>query len=358
MNPRLQEQYELSKRPYLEGDTPVDWQKYINMRSWRYVLEINSQCNLHCALCHAGNRQGYEYHPGVMDMAMLEDVLDKIKSENPEATVCAYVNSEPFLNPKLAECVTAIKRRGLKCELATNGHVLRDLDNVIAAHPDLFTVSISGWTQDVYERAHRGGDIEVVKQNIIRMAEANRRAAVPVVFGISYHLYKDNQGEQLEAAKEFAKNLGIILVMSKARAITIENTVSALRELELLPEYNCLPYSKHPVAEGLYLPLPKSSKDFVDSMERLLFHPLDAQTVYAKWPVASVCAIADVFTEIRHDGRVQLCAWTDDMRLTLGDYLKMSQDQIQEARVGHPLCQECLRYRLNLYFHVVNSVIK
>lgn len=113
------------------------------------------------------------------------------------------------------------------------------------------------------------------------------------------------------------------------------------------------PYEPRPELD-LNKILPPGKQEFIEAMQRLQFHPANAKEFYARWPVAPVCAIADVFTEIRHDGRVQLCAWTDDMRLTLGNYLEMSQDQIREARIGHPLCQECLRYRLNLYFHIVD----
>ena len=127
--------YALSARPFIEAPGPVP-ESVLGLKAWRYVLEISSQCNLRCALCHAGNREGYQYKPGIMDMALMERILDKITTENPRAIVCAYVNSEPFLHPRLAECIASIKRRGLRCEVSSNLNFMRDLDAVLAARPD------------------------------------------------------------------------------------------------------------------------------------------------------------------------------------------------------------------------------
>lgn len=312
-------------------------------------------CNLKCALCHAGNREGYEYHPGVMDADLMERILDKIKTENPNAVVCCYVNSEPFLHPRLAECVASIKRRGFRCEIATNLNVIRNLEGVLAAKPDILTVSVSGFTQEVYGRAHRGGNIETVKENLKVLAETNRKGNYGIFLGVSYHMYRDNLGDELAQMKAYTESLGMLFMLSWARVITIENTVAALRQLDQEAGVPVEPYAIGPDGLDLNRILPPAKADFIKSMERVKFHPARAREFYSRWPVAPVCLIADVFTEIRWDGRVQLCAWTDDMRLTIGNYMEMNQYQICAARRGHSLCRECLKYRLNYYFHIVGA---
>lgn len=172
--------------------------------------------------------------------------------------------------------------------------------------------------------------------------------------GVSYHMYRDNQGEEMEKMREFTNNLGILFMVSYGRTICIENTVQALRFLDQQAGKEVLPFvvvDKFPDVNKI---LPPAKPEFIEAMRRLQFHPLNARELYARFPESPVCRIADVFTEIRWDGRVQLCAWTDDMRLTLGNYLEMTQEQISEARRGHPLCQECLKYRLNYYFHITD----
>lgn len=355
-NEELIAAYKASSRPYVEAPGPVP-ESVLGLKSWRYVLEVSSMCNLRCALCHAGNREGYEYKPGVMDMALMEKILDKIHSENPSAIVCAYVNSEPFLHPHLPEVIKSIKRRGFRCEIATNLNYMQNLDQMLAAKPDIITVSVSGFTQEIYSRAHRGGDIEKVKKNIQELAAARVRGNhYGVMVGVSYHMYNDNLGEEMDQMKLFTQGLpgDWLFMISWGRVICIENTVQALRHLEQAKTGTYRPFSIGKDGLDLNALLPPAKPEFMESMKRLRFHPAKAAQFYARWPAAPVCVIADVFTEIRWDGRVQLCAWTDDMRLTLGNYLEMTQDQISAARRGHPLCEECLRFRLNHYFHITD----
>jgi len=214
---------------------------------------------------------------------------------------------------------------------------------------------VSGWTQEVYGRAHRGGHIETVKKNLKELSEARIRGNHYDIFvGVSYHMYNDNLGDELNKMREYAESLGYVFMLSWGRTICIENTVQALRHLEAKRNGSVRPYEIGKDGMDLNTMFPPAKPEFLKSMERLRFHPEKAAAFYSRWPVSPVCLIADVFCEIRWDGRVQLCAWTDDMRLTLGNYLEMTQEQISAARRGHPLCKECLRYRLNYYFHITD----
>jgi len=58
----------------------------------------------------------------------MEKCLDKMKTENPNAVVCVYVNSDPFLHPRMPEVVAAVKARGFRCEFATNLNKMKNLD--------------------------------------------------------------------------------------------------------------------------------------------------------------------------------------------------------------------------------------
>lgn len=350
----LSEAYALSARPFIEapGPTPAD---KLKLKSWRYVIEVNSTCNLKCILCASGNRNGYDYQSGIMDMDLLQRVLDKIATENPAAVVCCYANSEPFAHPRIDEVVAHIKMRGFRCELSSNFNIWRNVEATYQQHPDLFTVSVSGWTQDVYGRHHVGGDVELVKENLSKLAEIHSRSDKSICVGVSYHMYRDNTGEdQMGEMKRFAEELGFQFLVSWARVITLEPTVAALRYLDKQDGIAVEPYSIRENGINLNEILPEANPDFIKNMDLLQFHPKRARQVYARFPVAPVCIIADVFTYIRWDGRVQLCPWVDDMRMTLGNYLDMSQEELSAARRGYPFCKECLKYRLNLYFHIVD----
>src|SRR5262245_21806937 len=113
MNERVEAAYREASKPFHRGGGGLITPKETSLRSWRYFLEINSACNLRCPTCTKGNQKGYDHQTGLMDMQVMQDCIDKISRENPNAYVLLYGNSEPFLHPKLPECVAAIKARGL-----------------------------------------------------------------------------------------------------------------------------------------------------------------------------------------------------------------------------------------------------
>lgn len=353
----LKAAYELSKRPYIECEGPIP-ASVLDTKSWRYLIELNTACNLRCSMCINGNAAGYERIRAneVMPDDLLEKVLAKIKTENPGAIVCPYGNGEPFLHPRLAEGIAAIKRYGFRCELATNLHYTNRMDDVLAAKPDFVIVSVSGFTQETYEKAHRGGDIEKVKANLKVLADARVRGNhYDVAVAVSYHMYNDNLHE-LDLMDAYTKSLGLFFMKSWARTISLENTIQAMRFLDEQNGGMVVPFAIGSDGKDWNTLLPPAKPEFIKDMDRLRFPPYRARALYARFPVSSVCIIADVFTYIRHDGAVPLCCWIDDRRLKLGNYLEMSQEQISAARRGHGLCKECLKYRLNLYYHVADCL--
>ena len=228
LSPELAAELEQASKPFIESKGAIT-AEHTRMKSWRYFLEINSACNLRCPTCTKGNMEGYEHKTGLMDMELMEKILDKIQSENPNAIVFTYGNSEPFLHPKLPECITAIKRRGLHPEMSTNLNHLQRVEETLEADPDLIIISLSGWTQEVYEKGHAGGKIEKVKDNMRILAETNNARPNRVSILVNYHVYKDNQHE-IPLMKEYALNLGLGFFTSYARAISMENAIQYCRD--------------------------------------------------------------------------------------------------------------------------------
>lgn len=321
--------------------------EHCRMKSFRYFLEINSQCNLFCPTCTKGNQKGYEHQTGLMDPVLMEKIIDKIKSENPEAIVFLYGNSEPFIHPRLAECIASVKRRGLNCQLSTNLNFIRNVDGVLAAKPDMIIISLSGFTQDVYVKGHAGGNIEKVKEHMKVLAEACSKTDKATAISVNYHVYTDN-GHEIALMKEYAKGLGIGFFTSYARAISMENAIQYNRSLDA----NATPFEIQPGRPDLNVALPPIGQTYIDAMKRLVIPPNKAPEMFKDFPTHSVCPIGWMFCFIRHDGKTEMCACVADRRLTLGDYLDNTQDQLIEQRTGHAICLQCTKYHLRYYFHM------
>jgi MoaA/NifB/PqqE/SkfB family radical SAM enzyme len=349
MNDELIADYVEASRPFIEGGGAITAKEY-GMKSWRYFLEINSACNLACPTCTKGNKAGYDHETGVMDPDLMEKCIDKIASENPNAIVFLYGNSEPFIHPRLPECIASVKRRGLRCELSTNLNYVQRLDETLDARPDFMIISLSGFTQDVYVKGHAGGNIDKVKANMLLLGEANSRASQRIQISVNYHVYKDNGGAELESMRAFAAECGIGFFTSTARAISMENAIQYCREHDESAERFAIQENR-PDWNNL---LPPVSKQWNETMDRLKIPPDKARGMYDKYPVAKVCPVGagGIFTFIRHDGKLQLCACTADRRITQGNYLDATPDEMIEKRTDHAICQQCMKYRLNLYFMI------
>lgn len=347
-------QYAEAIRPYCECGGPIPPSAF-NTRSWRYFVEINSACNLRCVLCAVGNRKGYEHVNATMDMALLSRVLDKIKSENPNAIVMPYGNSEPFLHPQLPECIAAIKQRGLRCEVASNLNHINRLNDFLAAGPDALFISVSGFTQAIYSRSHVGGDIEVVKANMRLLKDALKACGRPPHTMVHYHMYRDTIGPEFDQMKAFSEGLGFQFINSWARCITMENTIQYLRWLEKERTGTVSPIPIGKDGRDWNALLPPATEKFKENVERLSISPAKAAEMYAQFPTQEVCPVGDIFTFIRHDGQASLCGCVADRRMVLGSFLDCTQEQLSHLRRGNSICHECLKYRLNLYFHVVDG---
>lgn len=355
MTPELAAEYEASCRPLWEGEGNALEERHTKMHSHRYFLEINSACNLKCPTCTKGNQPAvdglkYDHKNGVMDWELMEKCIDKIRNENNQALVFLYGNSEPFLHPKLPECIAAVKARGLRCEFSTNLNYVQRVEETLDARPDFIIISLSGFTQEVYVKGHAGGNIDKVKANMAIIGEANRTRQIPI--NVNYHIYKDNEHE-LPIMREFAASHGIGLFTSIARAISMENAIQYCRE----KDSESTPFEVQDGRPDWNHLLPPPSQQWRDTMDRLKIPPTQARKMYEGWPEHPVCPVGagSIFTFIRHDGKVQLCACTADRRITIADdYLSTNVNEMMERRVGHAVCKQCMKYRLNLYFMIAS----
>ena len=59
--------------------------------------------------------------------------------------------------------------------LSSNLNVFKNAPAILAEAPDKLMLSVSGWTQGIYERYHRGGNIETVKKNMAEVAALRKR---------------------------------------------------------------------------------------------------------------------------------------------------------------------------------------
>lgn len=143
-----------------------------------------------------------------MSVDMLTRILDKSVNEARVLSVQLYHYNEPTLIPHMHRMIEECHKRGLPVFLSTNLVVWRNIPDIIASGPETFLISVSGFTQSVYERSHRDGDIELVKANMRKVAALKHpRTTVQV----SWHRYNYNDHE-MPLMEALAKELGFNFV--------------------------------------------------------------------------------------------------------------------------------------------------
>jgi MoaA/NifB/PqqE/SkfB family radical SAM enzyme len=161
-----------------------------------------SACNLLCKSCPSGRRETGQ--GGIMSPEMLDRILCKCTAEATVLVVQLYFYNETFMVPHMDKLIGVCHKYKAPALLSTNLTLFKRGPAILAARPDRLIISVSGWTQPIYERSHKGGNIEVVKKN---MAEVARLRDPRTDISVTWHRYPYNEHE-MPLMREYAHKLG------------------------------------------------------------------------------------------------------------------------------------------------------
>lgn len=166
------------------------------------VLVTDAICNLSCKSCPAGRKESQPSKQ--MSVEMAERIIKKACDEARVLSVCLYYFNEPLLHPNIVELVKLCHKYKKKSLLSTNLVRWKNVEEVMAEEPFNVIISLSGFTQSVYERYHKNGDIEKVKEHLVKLKSIRKpKTAIQV----SYHRFAYNLHE-LPLMEKFVKDLG------------------------------------------------------------------------------------------------------------------------------------------------------
>jgi MoaA/NifB/PqqE/SkfB family radical SAM enzyme len=295
-------------------------------------IDSFTMCNLRCPSCAVGDYNRSAGRPlntrRMMTPQTLGLILDKALREIQTIEGIGFFNwTEPLLHPRIAELVAEVSGRGLMCWISSNLNVLRDPDALLTARPHEIIVSVSGFHQDVYQRGHAGGDIEAVKSNMVRLADAeqNTRSETHRTWlRLVYHRYADNADDEREMQR-YAESLGFVFSPTWAYVTSVE------RVLDL-----------HTGA--------RQFKEDDELMERLALPFAEAMRLVSKTPAQS-CAHIGGRLVLDSDANVYLCCASSAAATNLvGNFLTTPLAELQSVKGNHPLCGPCMKHSVMTYF--------
>jgi MoaA/NifB/PqqE/SkfB family radical SAM enzyme len=289
-----------------EGDTYI------------FVIDIVGTCNLRCPTCPVGNSP--DRPRGFMDLALFQKIVAKIGRESPvpHPQINLYNWGEPLLHPELPAIIGILRQAGMRSHLSTNLNIKRGLEAAIAAGPDELKISLSGFSQETYGRAHARGKLDLVRSNMRHVRQYADKHRVATRIWVGHHIYRSNQHE-IEPVRQFCRELSF--------------------------EY-------HPIA-AFYMPLErllevlngKPNPRDGGIIEDLIRSPFDVQRRAAAHRSGCFdCELRFNQTVINHDGTVALCCTVFDEANMLGiSYLDEDFNSIEKRKYDHPFCQTCFR---------------
>jgi wyosine [tRNA(Phe)-imidazoG37] synthetase (radical SAM superfamily) len=289
-------------------------------------------CNLRCPSCVIGDSNRKDLRPvkarNMMTPETLGQILDQAKREMPAIEGVGFFNwTEPLLHPRIAALIGEVSSRNIRCWVLSNLNVLRDPDALLAAGPHEIVVSVSGFTQEIYERGHKGGDIEIVKHNMRRLSDA---AAKYVTLGnrtwlrLTYHRYVDNADDE-RLMEEYAVSLGYAFSPCWAYVTSVERVLDIhLRRAEF----------------------PEDS----DLLNRLALPMREAMRIVGEKP-ATACPHIDGRLVLDANADVYLCcASSGNPTNIISNFVASSLAELPRAKTTHPLYGPCMQHSVMTYF--------
>jgi MoaA/NifB/PqqE/SkfB family radical SAM enzyme len=293
------------------------------MKPFTYHVEVSGFCNLKCPSCPQGNSKQVDHTRCFMGVNLFRKIIGKIAHEPVSVKRVSLFNwGEVFLHSQLAELISIVKSHNLFCHLSSNFNQINNLEGVIAARPDALRISISGFTNDTYQRTHRKGNIEIVKKNMILLRKVLNSYASQTVIEVNYHKYLHNTGKELSEMSRFATNLGFSFTTSWAYLMPMEKNLAYFMDN-----------------------LSQQDKRLIDM---LAIKPDLLKKICLPFSETD-CKLRSNQTAINSNGSVALCCATFNSKYNISDnFLQISHEDLQKLKNLHPLCGECMSHGIHM----------
>ena len=302
--------------------------EYRILQGGSVYIDISGMCNLRCASCPVGNSSPGTFTKtsrGFMLPETYEMILDKIKTEMPQKRVVyLYIFGDPLLSPYLFDIIDITHKKDMFAVVSTNFSLNPNFDKLMEHAPDCIKVSISGFSQKVYETTHNGGNVELVKRNLYLLSEMMLKKNGTTTVLLGYHRYKNNTGDEEIRMRDLCNELGFVFQVKKG---VYWNNLKRLG-LEPFSQDDISFINTYCIDGDVYL----DTKSIYNN-EQLYCGYLDGRdkSLFIDW-----------------DGSVMLCCnFRSDSSIFPYSYLDVPMDIIQTDRSSHFLCRECMKHGIN-----------
>jgi pyruvate-formate lyase-activating enzyme len=280
----------------------------------RYIfIDIIGQCNLKCKMCPQGDSYGEkgERDKGIMSSEVFNNLIQHLKSENVLIDkIHPYNWGESLLHPEIDEILKICKDQNLSAIFSSNlAFPSKFLEPVLSHGLDAISITISGFSDDIYKKNH-GGDLEQVLRNFEIVRE--NRDRIKDVY-LKYLVFKYNI-DDIKRARDFAKSNSFKFLLFKG----------AINNVEAYFKYLDNPVYSRIVEEMIFL-------------ENIQLQP------------TKFCFEEEVIT-INHKGELELCCCIWNQKPIISAFKADFADYLNN-KLKNEFCKKCLRSGYSHYRH-------
>jgi radical SAM protein with 4Fe4S-binding SPASM domain len=183
----------------------------------RLWIESSLVCNLECVMCP--NKDIPNDQKGVMSFELFQKIIDEAKGFVQDVNI--HHRGEPLVNPRLPDMIRYAKAAGLMVRFHTNATKMTPdkADEILAAEPDLISISFDGFRKDVYEEVRAGAVFERTVDHIKGLLAAkrllNKNKPYIVIERIDFERYRGKDQEVVVALEQEFRALGVDEIIVK-----------------------------------------------------------------------------------------------------------------------------------------------
>lgn len=165
----------------------------------RVVMEVFGGCNYKCQMCPQSDPGRGKSFTRKMPLKEFERILDEVLEDFGKPQINLEGSGEATMAKDLSKYISAVKKRGLKCFMYTNGSKLNGdfMKEVLNEGIDFVRVSVIGYNKELYKKWMDIDNFDLVISNLIEMQDYISKFKLGTQIS-TYHLITDNNKVESE----------------------------------------------------------------------------------------------------------------------------------------------------------------
>jgi MoaA/NifB/PqqE/SkfB family radical SAM enzyme len=228
---------------------------YIGGKVEYVIFDMVDRCNLLCPSCfhgiHGGSRKK-------MTLETCKVLLDHCRRHFGPKYIAPFNWGEPFICEELEAFIHLFAQypeMSLLFSSNMNQELPDDVMELVLRHTKELYFSVSGMSQRVYKRYHRGGKIDRVIANIEKFAQMRDRIGSKTELVLKFGRNKHNGCEEPQV-REFCETNRIDLGVNRYYITDAQDVLKILNNVEVqntiyAPFYGCVEEARREIAESL-----------------------------------------------------------------------------------------------------------